>query len=59
MLRMREQREKPARRPYEKPEIRVVKLKPEESLVAGCKTMGGTYCAGGDCQLNGCFNYGS
>jgi hypothetical protein len=59
MPRMTEHKEKPVRRPYEKPEVRIVELKPEEALAAGCKTLGGNQCVGGDCQLNGCFNYGS
>jgi len=54
-------REKPVRRLYEKPEIRMVELKPEEALSAGCKTMTPGSCGPpGDCIAAGCFStYGS
>jgi hypothetical protein len=35
-----------SRKPYVKPDIRRVQLKPEESLVAGCKTLS-TSASGG------------
>lgn len=47
------------RRPYAKPEMRRVELKPEESLAAGCK-MVGTPGPANPCDLGGqCFNFGS
>jgi len=56
---MNEKRIRGERRKYSAPELRRVELRPEESLVTGCKTAGGTLCAGGDCMLNGCMNNGS
>jgi hypothetical protein len=56
------QKETRARRPYEKPEIRRIELRPEEALSVGCKTLGGTECNSGDCVANPapCFvTYGS
>jgi len=47
------------RKPYVKPEIRRVQLKPEESLVAGCKTSSGAGPGPPDCNLSGCFPVGS
>jgi len=50
------------RKPYVKPEIRRVQLKPEESLVAGCKTISSSASGGpggGPCDANSCFNVGS
>lgn len=46
------------RKAYVKPEIRRVQLKPEESLVAGCKIVGGSTPVT-TCELNVCFNVGS
>lgn len=47
------------RRPYVKPEMRRVELKPEESLSAGCK-MVGTGGPVSNCDTGGqCFNFGS
>lgn len=48
-----------SRKPYVKPEIRRVNLKPEESLVAGCKTVGTSAGAVSVCELMVCFNLGS
>lgn len=50
---------KDERKPYVKPEIRRVQLKPEESLVAGCKTPGGGGAGPPTCALSGCFPIGS
>jgi hypothetical protein len=50
------------RKRYSKPEIRRVQLKPEESLVAGCKTLSTSASGGpalGPCDANSCFNIGS
>lgn len=47
------------RKPYGKPELRRVTLKPEESLAAGCKTMSSSAPAGSTCNDNSCFNFGS
>ncbi len=47
------------RRPYKKPEIRRVTLKPEESLVAGCKTLAGSSPAASPCNVNTCATLGS
>jgi hypothetical protein len=47
------------RKAYVKPEIRRVELKPEESLVAGCKVVGGSAAGPNLCELSVCFNAGS
>ena len=47
------------RKPYAKPEIRRVTLKPEESLSAGCKTLGGSFPAASPCDANTCSMLGS
>jgi hypothetical protein len=47
------------RKPYEKPELRRVTLKAEESLAAGCKTPATSAPAGATCSANSCFNFGS
>lgn len=47
------------RKPYVKPELRRVTLKPEESLAAGCKTTMSSAPAGVNCETNSCFNFGS
>jgi hypothetical protein len=47
------------RKPYEKPRIRRVQLKPEESLAAGCKTLAGSSPGASPCDANSCFNLGS
>jgi hypothetical protein len=46
------------RRPYVKPELRRVTLKPEESLAAGCKTPSGPGPVT-NCNVGDCFNVGS
>jgi hypothetical protein len=47
------------RRPYVKPEVRRVMLKPEESLVAGCKTLSQSAFGAPTCDANSCMNLGS
>lgn len=47
------------RKPYEKPDIRRVTLKPEESLAAGCKMIGMSASTASPCSVNGCFADGS
>lgn len=47
------------RKPYVKPEVRRVNLKPEESLVAGCKTLAGSSPAASPCSVNSCATLGS
>lgn len=47
------------KKPYVKPELRRVTLKPEESLAAGCKTSSTSAAAATPCNLNSCFNIGS
>jgi hypothetical protein len=49
-----------ARKAYVKPEIRRVTLKPEETLVAGCKTLsGGSASSVSPCSASSCFAVGS
>ena len=52
---MKQQKDKLVRRPYEKPEIRIVELKPEEALVAACKTMSLGSCGPDNCLVGNCF----
>ena len=48
-----------SRKPYAKPELRRVPLTPEESLAAGCKTLGGNGPLV-PCENSGqCFTFGS
>jgi hypothetical protein len=48
------------RKTYSKPEVRRVRLSPEESLAAGCKTLATSSPAGvPPCDTNSCFNQGS
>ncbi len=47
------------KKPYVKPELRRVTLKPEETLAAGCKTVSTSAAAATPCSLNSCFNIGS
>ncbi len=47
------------RKPYKRPEVRRVTLKPEESLAAGCKTLAGSSPAASPCNVNTCATLGS
>jgi hypothetical protein len=47
-----EKKEEPSRRPYAKPELRRVRLTPEESLSSGCKTLS----SAGSVQIIACNN---
>jgi hypothetical protein len=49
----------PERRPYEKPEIKRVALRPDEAVLGACKTAGGSGPVGpGTCGVN-CSTAGS
>jgi len=49
-----------ARKPYEKPTLSEVALRPEEAVLGNCKTMGVAGPAEGDCTaLGGCMTFGS
>lgn len=52
------QEKKDERRPYVKPDLRRVTLKPEESLAAGCKTVASAGPVT-TCNIGDCFNIGS
>jgi hypothetical protein len=48
------------RKPYEKPTLSEVALRPEEAVLGNCKTMGVAGPAEGDCTaLGGCMTFGS
>jgi len=50
----------PGRKPYEKPTLSQVALRPEESVLGNCKTMGVAGPAESDCTaLGGCMTFGS
>ncbi len=59
---MNQNQDRNRRKTYAKPELRRVELKPEESLVVGCKTMSdmkiGAMTAR-PCEVGGCFDIGS
>jgi hypothetical protein len=48
------------RKPYEKPTLSQVALRPEEAVLGNCKTMGVAGPAESDCtSLGGCMTFGS
>jgi len=48
------------RKPYEKPVLSEVALRPEEAVLGNCKTMGVAGPAEADCtSLGGCMTFGS
>jgi hypothetical protein len=48
------------RKPYEKPALSEVALRPEEAVLGNCKTMGVSGPAQADCtSLGGCMTFGS
>jgi hypothetical protein len=50
----------PQRKPYEKPALHEVALRPEEAVLGSCKTMGVAGPAEADCTaLGGCMTFGS
>lgn len=50
----------PKRKPYEKPTLSQVALRPEEAVLGNCKTMGVSGPAQADCMnLGGCATMGS
>ena len=59
---MSENRRPEEKKPYEKPELRVIEMKEEEVLAIGCKMVGGANAFGGlpDCGIaNNCVQMGS
>jgi hypothetical protein len=36
-----------AKKPYQKPEVKKVDLRPEEAVLTGCKNSSGTWCIAG------------
>ena len=47
------------RRPYRKPELRRVQLRPEEAVLGNCKTSGTAGPAAADCTSFSCSTNGS
>ena len=48
------------RKPYEKPTLSEVALRPDEAVLGSCKTMGVAGPAEADCTaLGGCMTFGS
>ncbi len=59
---MNQNQDRNRRKTYAKPELRRVELKPEESLVVGCKTMSDMKVGATTprpCEVGGCFDIGS
>ncbi len=58
-------KEEPAKRserrkkPYQKPEVRQVPLKPEEAILGYCKAAAGGAGSGGNCSATLCLTQGS
>jgi len=53
---------KHSKKPYLKPEIKQVQLRPEEAVLGNCKTSGSSGPSGGDCgtcPVTGCSSCGS
>lgn len=53
--------EAPLKKPYMKPKLRRVELRPQEAVLGNCKSMGGTMGggAGGSCETISCQSQGS
>ena len=53
--------EAPQKKPYMKPRLRRVELRPQEAVLGNCKSMGGTLGggAGGTCDTIACQSQGS
>jgi hypothetical protein len=53
--------EAPPKKPYVKPRLRRVELRPQEAVLGACKAMGGTVggSAGGTCNTISCQSQGS
>jgi hypothetical protein len=47
------------KKPYEKPEVKQIPLKPEEAVLGFCKTAGGGAGSGGSCGTALCLTQGS
>lgn len=48
---------RPRRKPYTKPEIKQVALRPEEAVLGNCKSSGAG--PGGTCNVSACKNVGT
>ena len=53
--------EAPPKKPYMKPRLRRVELRPQEAVLGNCKSMGGTTGggSGGTCDMISCQSQGS
>ena len=51
----------PSKKPYTKPRLRRVELRPQEAVLGSCKSMGGTVGGGaaGTCDTVACQSQGS
>jgi len=47
------------RKPYEKPQLRAIALRPEEAVLGFCKTSGFSGPASGSCAVPLCFTLGT
>lgn len=47
------------RKPYERPELTKVSLRPEEAVLGACKISGGRGAIGNDCNATQCRTLGS
>ncbi|HMF58562.1 MAG TPA: hypothetical protein VK619_19610 [Pyrinomonadaceae bacterium] len=57
----REDKRDARKKPYAKPKMRRVELRPQEAVLGACKSMGGTLGggAGGTCSAVSCQSQGS
>lgn len=53
-----QERTKQPKKPYTKPEVQQVALKPEEAVLGACKASGGNG-PGSTCHIGLCYNAGS
>ena len=58
-LDLKQEEARGGRKPYEKPELRQVPLRPEEAVLGNCKTSGVSGPAASDCTVLSCSSEGS
>jgi hypothetical protein len=49
----------PSKKPYTKPELRQIQLRPEEAVLGACKSGAAAGPAGGACSVTLCSSLGS
>jgi len=58
-MKVPEKEENKQKKPYVKPEVRRVPLRPEEAVLGGCKTASGGAGSGGSCNVVLCLTQAS